>query len=892
MNSNSFPSPKSELKQSIFAEQWEVEDVQIPKNVEIIEYHPAKNFSKCGESEIKFFKNTLENEQTFAGIARSNKIFSYEKSLETQFFTLSAKSKHKRRNVSIELHQKEQFLTEANLSRVKKFIEKLKENATYQTTKFLKSLHFDLINDWAFFPINSLNTKEKFNNVFVPTNKFMLFWNFIMMLLTIYNLIILPLRIAFEKEDFFKQTIYFSYLSAYIFLIDFFKNLNTAFYDKGELIISRKIILIHYLMNGKLFFDFISFLCLISDYSTNFLKLTSILFLLRLKNLSSFMTKFEEFIFSSENSESICRFIRMIFIILLFSHWVASFYIFVGKLENSKGWMDFNMIQNSDILTQYISSLYYIVGIMTNVGFAHSVVYTTMEKIFMTCFFVFSSIISAYIIYQIGKILLNIEKNEQEFKTIMKSINGYMRGKNIPNELKLRIRNYLEYYKNSEQKQNETEINNILNKLSKNIKDELIFTASQAALKKIPIFMKNFSEKSLKRIGREMTELNLKPNDFIYHQNERNSLNVYIVRKGEVGIVLETTRAEKNKPVLLKILKSDECFGEFSFFTGFPRQTGAKSLSFSSLFVIKQEDFLKVLSENTKDYEKFCSIRDQINVSNNFEDLQRNCFSCGDQNHMEMNCPKLHPIFSKNRVIRNYISNKYADSVFQKRMSFQRHADKKQFNSLGHLSLLKTHATNISKKLFKNEENDEIKWEFEEDDFQQNDDTLSIIKAIIRPEFSPKHEDHSEYHSPKETEQYLPSSMSQNENKYRKKDFEHVKSFENYFPGSNIEQIISKINAPLTKKEKCLQSEKSIKSTKSHFKIKKIEKNDSPLLKCTAETKSTTKIIRPKLKISEKMQSYFIYLKKSFFYLLQSCSRIKHRIKNKCVNIFGREKNK
>lgn len=908
-----FKQPK-DSRSSDISELWEIEDVHISKKLEIFEHHPAKNFSKSeGGIIMKNINNSFKIDQlnipsidltvnlkNIASKSQPSQKNMMDPSSKTPITmndpSLSSKNKKREISITAEIAQKEIPLTNSKLLLVKKFINKLRENTIYATKK-LKGPIFERINDLGFFPSSNLHLTEK--TIFVPSNKMMFFWECWTIIVTVYNFAVIPLEIAFEKENLGK--IYdFRYFSMGIFLIDFIKNLNCAFYNKGELIISRRSVIENYLTKGTLFFDLISSLCLISDYSSPFLKFIAILFLLRLKNFSNFLTKLEESAYGFEINESIISLIRLFFLLILLSHWTACFYILIGKSEKFEGWMDINLVKNSDILTQYVSSLYFIVSIMNNVGLGNIIAQTVIEKIFITCFLMLSSIVFASTLFRIGLIFWNFEESDKEFKKIMKTINGDIIFMNTPDELKLRIRNYLQYIWSSEKNQKGKEVHIILNKLSKTLKDELIFNANQDALKRVPTFMNNFSKKSLNKIIKEMKEVHFRPNDFIYHQNEIDLLNLYIVKTGEVGIFLESQKGEQNDPVLLKVLKQNEHFGEISFFTGFPRSTFAKSLSFTSLFVINKEVFMRVLKENTKDYETFCSIKDKINLSNKLDELKRQCFSCGNDTHFEYFCPKLHPIFNKKKVIQKYISN---PSFFQNRKFFQRQTNRKKFKTLKNLALLKNHAEIISKIPSKRPKSQES-MESENEDKNQ-DDTLTMIKMLLRPEIPLKPEDHNEFQKDAShlVEEFIPGSISHKERKSKKKDLDLVKSFENYFPAGNIEELISKVNCfnlrnKLSNRKEginflpnVLHSEKNLKSLDSYVKIKRLPKTKASLFANKGknqENKETIGFKKKKnyknLKALEHLKYSFTFLKTNCNYLLQFFSEKIQKIKKFCRN--------
>ena len=51
---------------------------------------------------------------------------------------------------------------------------------------------------------------------------------------------------------------------------------------------------------------------------------------------------------------------------------------------------------------------------------------------------------------------------------------------------------------------------------------------------------------------------------------------------------------------------------------GTERNFNVRSLEFTTLFMIKREDFVNVLKHYNDDYEKFCLIKDEMLVYNNF----------------------------------------------------------------------------------------------------------------------------------------------------------------------------------------------------------------------------------------------------------------------------------
>ena len=98
----------------------------------------------------------------------------------------------------------------------------------------------------------------------------------------------------------------------------------------------------------------------------------------------------------------------------------------------------------------------------------------------------------------------------------MTVINKYMEKKKIGYNLQMKIREYLRFIWQEESMQNaEIEVD-IINKLSRSLKYELIFESYGQLLSKCPLFFANFSEKCLSELMYEIKEIRNIPEDSIF----------------------------------------------------------------------------------------------------------------------------------------------------------------------------------------------------------------------------------------------------------------------------------------------------------------------------------------------------------------------------------------
>ena len=98
----------------------------------------------------------------------------------------------------------------------------------------------------------------------------------------------------------------------------------------------------------------------------------------------------------------------------------------------------------------------------------------------------------------------------------MRVINQYMEKKNIDYNLQMKIREYLRFIWQEESTQNAEMESDLINKLSKSLRSELVFESYGQVLMKSPLFFANFSEKCLTELMYEIKEVRHIPEDIIY----------------------------------------------------------------------------------------------------------------------------------------------------------------------------------------------------------------------------------------------------------------------------------------------------------------------------------------------------------------------------------------
>lgn len=246
-------------------------------------------------------------------------------------------------------------------------------------------------------------------------------------------------------------------------------------------------------------------------------------------------------------------------------------------------------------------------------------------------------------------------QEKENMKETLQVINNYMNKKNINMNLQQQIREYLGYYlKESLMHNSETE-DKIIDMLSEPLKRSLMIEANKIALKDSPIFRNNFSETTISKTVSLISELRCTPEEIIFYEGDKDSSAIYFVQQGKVELFIDSFQSTGEVQVTsLKVFVKGSSFGETSFFTGQARTISIRSVDFTTLLMIKRSDFLNVVKESSEDYENFCKIKDKIHFYSKFDDLGIQCFSCHSPNHFLNDCPFIHHVTDKEKVIKQH----------------------------------------------------------------------------------------------------------------------------------------------------------------------------------------------------------------------------------------------
>lgn len=90
------------------------------------------------------------------------------------------------------------------------------------------------------------------------------------------------------------------------------------------------------------------------------------------------------------------------------------------------------------------------------------------------------------------------------------------------------------------------------------------------------------------------------PDEVIFKKDDRDDCQIYFIEKGSVELYVDIQQRGKHKKLKQKTLQTLETglhFGSQSFFTGEPRYYSVKSTEFTTLLMIRRNDFMQLLKD-------------------------------------------------------------------------------------------------------------------------------------------------------------------------------------------------------------------------------------------------------------------------------------------------------
>ncbi|KAG5856380.1 hypothetical protein ANANG_G00007370 [Anguilla anguilla] len=411
-----------------------------------------------------------------------------------------------------------------------------------------------------------------------PYSDFRFYWDLLMLLLMMGNLIILPVGITFFENENTLPWIIFNVVSDTLFLVDLVLNFRTGIVkeDSTEILLDPRAIRQRYLKSWFLV-DFVSsipvdYIFLMVDlearidsevYRTaralrivRFTKILSLLRLLRLSRLIRYIHQWEEiFHMTYDLASAMVRIVNLIGMMLLLCHWDGCLQFLVPMLQEFPAdcWVSKNNMVNDTWGVQYSYALFKAMSHMLCIGYGAQApegmtdVWLTMLSMIVgaTCYAMFIGHATA--------LIQSLDSSRRQYQEKYKQVEQYMSFHKLPADVRQKIHEYYEHRYQGKMFDEE----NILGELSEPLKEEIVSFNCRSLVANMPLFANadpNFVTAVLTKLRFEVFQ----PADFIIREGTVGR-KMYFIQHGRVSVL---TRGNKETK-----LSDGSYFGEICLLT-------------------------------------------------------------------------------------------------------------------------------------------------------------------------------------------------------------------------------------------------------------------------------------------------------------------------------------
>ncbi|CAF1293965.1 unnamed protein product [Rotaria sordida] len=439
-----------------------------------------------------------------------------------------------------------------------------------------------------------------------PCSNFRFYWDLVMLILLITNVIVLPVAIAFFSEDINSaRWITFNVVSDAFFLFDIVVNFRTGVLRNDyidEIILEPRLIALHYIKTwfivdllSSLPIDYLFLFFDTGDHSGGYtiartgraikvlrlVKLLSLLRLLRLSRLVRYIHQWEEFL---SIASMVMRILNLIALIILLAHWNGCLQFMVPMFQNfpSDCWVALNGLQNAPWTEQYTVALFKALSHMLCIGYGRYPPQSYVDMWLTMLSMVIGAMCYAVTIGHVSALVQSFDTSRRLYNEKFKQVEEYMAWRKLPREMRNRISDFYEHRYQGKIFHEDT----ILAELSERLRLDVINYNCRSLVSSVPFFANadpNFVSDVVTKLHFEVFQ----PGDQLISEGTIGN-KMYFIQEGVVDII-------KSDGQVLTTLSDGSYFGEICLLTRAKRVASVRCVTYCNLYSLDSSQFERVL---------------------------------------------------------------------------------------------------------------------------------------------------------------------------------------------------------------------------------------------------------------------------------------------------------
>ncbi|CAK61356.1 unnamed protein product (macronuclear) [Paramecium tetraurelia] len=479
-------------------------------------------------------------------------------------------------------------------------------------------------------------------------------WDYFTIVFRLLLLILIPLEIAYNPQILFEKLLGLTVTIIIILIVDNILRLNTICYLSGQAVYDRwKIIQVN--LNLQTISDFALIFLLIyftKNEGNQFKYLVLLISLTQHYQINQTLQKSEESQYFTKKQKAFINLFKLIIYLIYVLHLFSCIWFFNSSLNQGNSWIIFKELDHQQWQLQYLEAFYFAIVTMLTIGYGDNIPKTWNEKIVAIFFILSACLWFSYSINAIGTIIKEINQHFMERSRKIRVINRYMHQRNIPFSLQYRIREYLTFRWKEEAEIDLQQEETLLNELSEELKQDLKKQANNVFFKHCDFLFKNFSLELQNSLSPFIKRKIIQPqNTFsIYTLSEVYQPHLCFVEQGQL----------QYQNILNVSLKSVQNQGQFLEVSEFIEENDNaqtfKAIGYVSLLVLSKSDFVSIIRQYPKDYQKYCNLKDQFVLQVNPKHLLfgQYCAACNINTHGLKECPNLSLSIDRELIVKRY----------------------------------------------------------------------------------------------------------------------------------------------------------------------------------------------------------------------------------------------